>query len=125
MANEQAHRCSQDLLQRTCRGIGEVGTVTTNSSRHRRPAEAVERFLRPLLPSRFGLAKGEVFSADGSQSASFDVIIYDTVFQRLFHILVDGRSFPAESIYGSIESKSYLPGPKLEECCRNVASSHR
>lgn len=84
--------------------------------------EAVERFLRPLLPSRFGLAKGEVFSADGCQSAQLDVIIYDALYSSVFFTTRRRSILPVESIYGSIEVKSALPGPVLEKCCENVAS---
>ena len=77
--------------------------------------EAVIRdFLRPFLPLSYGLSSGEIFSADGEQSAQVDIIIYDAVFSTVLFRDRPDQLFPAESVFGSIEVKSHLSLNELD-----------
>jgi hypothetical protein len=82
----------------------------------------IERFLRPFLPACYGVDSGEVFSADGQQSAQIDIVIYDAIFSTVLFRNGPRMLFPAESIYGSIEVKSNLTLDELDKACKNVAS---
>jgi hypothetical protein len=82
----------------------------------------IERFLRPFLPACYGVDSGEVFSADGQQSAQIDIVIYDAIFSTVLFRNGSRLLFPAESIYGSIEVKSNLSMEELDRACKNVAS---
>ncbi len=84
--------------------------------------EVVEKFLRPLLPPRVGLAKGEVFASDGTRSKQLDIILYDAIDSLVLMRGYRRVLLPAESIYGSIEIKSELNTAALEMCCENVLS---
>jgi hypothetical protein len=85
--------------------------------------EAVIRdFLRPFLPPRYGLSSGEIFSSDGEQSAQIDVVIYDEIFSTILFRDKPDQLFPAESVFGSIEVKSYLSVDELKTACDNIRS---
>jgi uncharacterized protein DUF6602 len=79
----------------------------------------IRNFLRPFLPDCYGLSPGEVFSADGRQSAQVDVVIYDTVFSAVLFKNGPQQLFPAESVYGAVEVKSDLTSAELERACEN------
>jgi hypothetical protein len=87
--------------------------------------QVIQQFLRPFLPPCYGLSPGEIFSADGQQSAQVDIVIYDAVFSTV--LFRDGTRmlFPAESVYGSIEVKSNLSLAELDKACGNISSIKR
>jgi hypothetical protein len=79
----------------------------------------IRNFLRPFLPDCYGLSPGEVFSADGMQSAQVDVVVYDAVFSAVLFKNSSQQLFPAESVFGAIEVKSDLNSTELEVACQN------
>jgi hypothetical protein len=85
----------------------------------------VANFLRPFLPPSYGLGIGEVFSADGAQSAQIDIVIYDAIFSTVLFRNEERSLFPAESVFGSIEVKSNLNGNELRTSIENIASLKR
>jgi len=85
----------------------------------------VSSFLRPFLPECYGLSSGEVFSADGMQSAQIDIVLYDAMFSTALFRDTEKMLFPAESVFGSIEVKSRLDGPELRTAIDNIASLKR
>jgi hypothetical protein len=82
----------------------------------------VANFLRPFLPECYGLSNGEVFAADGSQSAQVDIVIYDAVFSTVLFKNGPCQLFPAESVFGSIEVKSNLTMDEFRTDCDKIAS---
>jgi hypothetical protein len=85
----------------------------------------ISNFLRPFLPECYGLHAGEVFSADGAQSAQIDIVLYDRIFSTVLFRDEDTMLFPAESVFGSIEVKSHLNSKELRIAIENVASLKR
>ena len=82
-------------------------------------------FLRPFLPDRYGLGAGEVFAADGTQSAQGDIVIYDAFFSTVLFRNGPVTLFPAESVFGSIEVKSELDRRELIASIENVGALKR
>ncbi|MGC2828143.1 MAG: DUF6602 domain-containing protein, partial [Candidatus Acidiferrum sp.] len=62
------------------------------------------------------------FSANGTQSAQIDIVIYDAIFSTILFRNEDKSLFPAESVFGSIEVKSNLNGNELRTSIENVVS---
>src|SRR5205823_4860490 len=87
--------------------------------------DIIQKFLRPFLPTCYGLAGGEVFSSDGEQSAQVDIVIYDEFFSPVLFRDQRRLLFPAESIYGSIEVKSHFTGADVERSFENISSIKR
>ena len=85
----------------------------------------VTKFLRPFLPPCYGLDSGEVFSADGVQSAQIDIVIYDAIFSTILFRDEEKCLFPAESVFGSIEVKSNLNSAELKTSIDNIGSLKR
>ena len=78
----------------------------------------IKGFLRPFLPDCYGLSSGEVFSADGAQSAQVDVVVYASVFSTVLFKNGPQQLFPAESVFGAIEVKSDLNSTELDRPCQ-------
>lgn len=85
----------------------------------------IRDFLRPFLPDCYGLSSGEIFSADGEQSAQVDIVVFDAVFSTILFRNGPHQLFPAESVFGSIEVKSSLTTAELALACNNIASVKR
>lgn len=84
--------------------------------------QIVEQFLRPFLPECYGLGSGQIFAADGSGSKQIDVVIYDSVFSSVLFRTLKNSLFPCESVFGTIEVKSYLSTEELETAIQNIIS---
>jgi len=84
--------------------------------------QIISEFLRPYLPSCYGLSPGEIFASDGQQSAQVDIVVYEAVFSTILFQGKTRKLFPAESVYGSIEVKSNLSSEELDRACKNVES---
>ncbi len=82
----------------------------------------IGKFLRPFLPTCYGIGSGQVFSSDGSASDQVDVVLYDEVFSNV--LFRDSRNslFPCEAVYGLIEVKSVLSTAELESSITNIES---
>lgn len=84
-----------------------------------------DRLLRPLLPKRYGLGRGEVFAASGETSKQVDIVIYDDLFSPIFLGGGSAQAFPCESVFGTIEVKSTLNGRELKGAIENIRSVKR
>lgn len=82
----------------------------------------IGKFLRPFLPTCYGIGLGQVFSADGASSDQVDVVLYDEVFNNVLFRNSKNSLFPCEAVYGSIEVKSVLSTAELETSITNIAS---
>ena len=87
--------------------------------------DLIKKFLRPLLPNRYGLGTGEVFSQEGDTSSQLDIVIYDSVFSNVFFNESRMQMFPCESVFGLIEVKSHLYSKDLLDDVKKISSMKR
>ena len=85
----------------------------------------INGFLRPLLPSCYGLGTGEVFSTNGDASRQIDIVVYDNVFSIAFFREQDVQLFPCETVFGTIEVKSRMTSEELNKGVQNIRSVKR
>lgn len=85
----------------------------------------IEDFLRPFLPTCYGIGSGQVFSSDGSDSKQVDIVLYDELFSNVLFRDASTSLFPCESVYGTIEVKSNLTTDDLKAGIANIASVKR
>ncbi len=74
----------------------------------------VKSFLGAYLPTRYGIASGEIVDKKGATSHQCDLIIYDHYNCPLLLAGRDIRIFPAESVFAVIEVKSVLSANEIE-----------
>ncbi len=117
------------FLQALRNAAQRIASQVEDSKLFTRPVEigtfresVVEEFLRPFLPSCYGLGAGQVFAADGSVSDQIDIVVFDAVFSNVLFRDKTSSLFPCESVYGTIEVKSQLDGNEMERAFQNVAS---
>jgi hypothetical protein len=95
-----------------------------NVNRGDRREAILTEFIRPFLPTCYGLASGEIVDANDKTSRQIDVIIYDALFSA--PIFVDERTsqgvFPFEAVYATVEVKSNLTSDELRTAIGNIAS---
>jgi hypothetical protein len=60
--------------------------------------EMFKRFLRVVVPERFGISSGCVITSKGSASAPCDFIIYDKMMTPKFEDKINKRFFPVETV---------------------------
>lgn len=120
------------LLQALRNSVGELDAKLKNSELFTHTGDKgefreriVEDFLRHFLPQCYGLGSGAVFSADGSESAQIDVVIYDSVFSNILFRDRANSLFPCEAVFGSIEVKSELNSAELDAAVDNIGSIKR
>lgn len=82
----------------------------------------VMRFLASYLPSKYGVANGEIVDSQGQTSRQCDIVIYDHANSPLLLTGANYRVFPAESVYAVIEVKSSLRATALAEAAENIRS---
>lgn len=79
--------------------------------------------IRDCLPECYGMKSGQIFSTiDDKISKQIDVVIYDSVFSNYFKRESSSSLFPCESVYGSIEVKSYLNEETFKQAIENIKS---
>lgn len=78
--------------------------------------------IRECLPNCYGLKAGEIFDQNDNVSNQIDVVIYDNVYSNYFKKNSSTSLFPCESVYGSIEVKSYLNKDELYNAIENIKS---
>ena len=78
--------------------------------------------IRDCLPNCYGLKSGEIFDQYDNISNQIDVVIYDNVYSNYFKKDSSTSLFPCESIYGSIEVKSYLNKDEFDKAIKNIKS---
>jgi len=79
-------------------------------------------FLRAHLPSKYGVARGEIVDSNGMTARQCDVVIYDAPHAPLLHLSDSSTVFPAESVYAVIEMKTALSRTTLEQSVEVVRS---
>jgi hypothetical protein len=80
-------------------------------------------FLAKHLPPAYGVARGEVVSAEGWTSKQVDVVIYDAFHSPLLEESEGSKVFPAECVYAAIELKARLDATSLLEALATVGSA--
>jgi hypothetical protein len=70
--------------------------------------EIVKSVLDRILPKRFSIGTGVVFSADGKTSAQTDIVIYDNFYNSPLLSEFGSCMFPVETVFATIEVKSVL-----------------
>lgn len=78
--------------------------------------------IRDCLPNCYGLKSGEIFDQYNEISNQIDVVIYDNVYSNYFKKDSSASLFPCESVYGSIEVKSYLNKKDFLAAIDNIKS---
>jgi hypothetical protein len=86
--------------------------------------QLLRTFLADHLPSRYGIAKGEIVTKAGEQSHSADVIVYDAVDCP---VLYSGTTvvLPTEGVYGVIEVKSTLSKTEFVDASKKIEAFKR
>jgi hypothetical protein len=86
--------------------------------------EILREFLRQRLPSKYGVAKGQIITKDGKHSHSADIIIYDSLTTPP---LYSKRTaiVPIEGVYGIIEVKSTLSKTEFVDAARKIEAFKR
>jgi hypothetical protein len=77
----------------------------------------IQHVLRPILPARYGLASGRVFSSDDSASLAESVVIYDAL-----HSLPLGSMMPCEYVYAVCEVCQRMSADHFGQAMQNIAS---
>lgn len=99
-----------------------TGIFSQNLTKGEVRERVLANYLRPFLPSIYGLGTGQVFSSKGEMSRQIDIVIYDTVFSIALCIDEKQLLLPCESVFGSIEVKSVLDKKELDTAIHNILS---
>lgn len=75
--------------------------------------EIIKNVLTRILPKRFSIGTGVIFSADGQVSAQTDIVIYDNFHNSPLLSEFGTCLFPVEIVYATIEVKSVLNKKEL------------
>lgn len=99
--------------------LDEAGLIKHAGDKGDNREEVIREFLTEHLPTRYGVAKGEVITKSGDHSHAADIIIYDRVTCPL---LYSGKTklIPIEGVYGIIEVKSALSKTELVDCIKKI-----
>jgi len=97
----------------------EAGFIQHQGDKGENREEILREFLAKHLPKRYGVAKGEIITRDGTHSHSADIIIYDADNAPVLH---SGRTavIPIESVYGILEVKSTLSKSELLDTTKKI-----
>jgi hypothetical protein len=104
--------------------LDEAGFVQHSGDKGENREKVLMDFLANHLPSRYGVAKGEVITKSGERSHSADLIIFD---RTMCPVLYSGRTqiIPIEGVYGIIEVKSSLSKTELDDCIKKIEAFKR
>lgn len=79
--------------------------------------EEVHRiYLREILPRRYSVGRGMIYSAIGSRSREVDIVIWDSLNYPSLP-MTDHSFFFSESVRGTVECKSTFSSEELENVC--------
>lgn len=92
---------------------GEKGTIRE---------EDFMTYMRQFIPERYKMSKGEIVCAGEKHSRQIDCIIYDALNTPILINKESSKIIPIESVYITIEIKSYLNKGSLKECVDNIKS---
>lgn len=102
----------------------ESGFVNHSGDKGENREEFLINFLKKHLPSRYGVAKGEAITKDGSRTHAIDIIIYDAVNCPILYA-EKTSILPIEGIYGIIEVKSSLSKAEFDDAAGKITSFKR
>lgn len=100
-----AHQ-SQREMARLMPHYGERGRIAE---------EIIKNVLIKILPKRFSVGTGVIFSADGHVSAQTDIVIYDNFNNSPLLSEFGSCVFPVETVYATVEVKSVLDKRELRK----------
>lgn len=92
---------------------GEKGTIRE---------EDFMNYMRQFIPARYNMTKGEIVCAGEKHSRQIDCIIYDGLNTPILIDRESSKIIPIESVFITIEIKSYLNKESLKECIENIKS---
>jgi hypothetical protein len=118
LAMERLSRGLRDSLETS----GAIGHALTRGEV--RESEVIEA-LRPYLPMRYDLAKGEVIDAAGQRSRQQDIIISDALTGTPFLASGGMGVFPVEIVFAVLQIKSEIKPSTVAEAVENVVSAKR
>ncbi|MCC8956179.1 hypothetical protein H8B02_22940 [Bradyrhizobium sp. Pear77] len=77
--------------------------------------EIIKGVLTRILPKRFSISTGVIFSADGQVSQQTDIVIYDNFYNSPLLSEFGSCVFPVETVYATVEVKSVLTKRELRK----------
>lgn len=82
-----------------------------------------KKFLKGILPQKYGIDKGYVIDYEGNISDQIDLIIYDALYSPFVLINETGEKFiPAEAVYAIVEVKPNIDKENIEYANNKVQS---
>ena len=104
--------------------FNESSVISNPTDKGDNREEFLRRFLSDHLPSRYGVAKGQIVTKDGALSHSADIIVYDKI---NCPVLFQGNTsiLPVEGVYGIVEVKSHLSKQELLDAMTKIESFKR
>jgi hypothetical protein len=91
-----------------------------HGERGRIAEEIIKNVLERILPKRFSIGTGVVFSATGQVSSQTDIVIYDNFFNSPVLSEFGSCMFPVETVFATIEVKSILDKRELRESMDSI-----
>lgn len=92
---------------------GDIGTIRE---------KIIVNFLRPYLPDCYSIGSGQIFDSEDNMSNQIDIILFDQIFSTVLFKDEETLLLPYESVYGTVEVKSYLNSNELDIALKNIAS---
>lgn len=82
-----------------------------------------KKFLREILPQKYGIDRGYLIDSKGNESNQIDLIIYDALYSPLIITSQAGEKFiPIESVYAVVEVKPSINKTTLEYANKKIES---
>lgn len=121
--NPRLSRHYEDLEQSLLAQGRAAGVLTSSTSIGRARELIVNDFLRPHLPQRLSVVRGELIDSKGDSSGELDTMLRDN--QSLAWGVGGESLLPVEAAVGVIEVKSSLDGDNLQDAIRKIARAKR
>lgn len=103
--------------------LDESSSIINSTGKGDNSEESWKKFLREILPTKYGIDKGYIIDSDGNESEQIDIIIYDALYPPLIMVSNAGEKFiPAESVYAIIEVKPKINKAYLEYANQKIES---
>lgn len=100
-----------------------IGDSTLNATDKGKALENILiAFLRAHLPSWFSVDSGYVMNDSGRMGLQQDVVVYDPMCSVLLKNTDEGKVFPAETVYATIEVKTKLGTADFQDCSKKAKS---
>lgn len=81
----------------------------------------VRDFLNEHLPSKYGVSSGHIIDKKGNVSLQEDIVIFDRINSPVLKIDPHYQVFPCESVYASVEVKSFLTSKEIQKCIEHTS----